>query len=450
MSIEVVNPATGEAFAEAPDCSPEQLDEAFAAAAAALPAWAADEDARWAAMVELAEAIVAAGPELLDLVVLETGKPRALAEVETIASDAWLRYYAESEIPRPLISEDEGPRLEQRHRPVGVVAGIVPWNFPVGNAIWKIAPAMRTGCTLVLKPSPFTPLATLRLGEIASEILPPGVVTVVSGGDQLGALMSEHPLPRKVAFTGSIGTGKRVAASAAPDLKRVTLELGGNDAAILLDDVDLEAAAPAVFGMATFNAGQVCVIPKRVYVPDSRYEEALEAFAAAAEAISLGAGDEGQMGPLITKPQYERVTRLVAAALANGARAVSGGAPADRPGYFFPPTVIADAGDGEELVAEEQFGPVLPILRYGDPEEAVARANGTMYGLCGSVWGADPERAQALAERLECGVAYVNAHGELLPQMPFGGAKWSGIGVENGAEGLLEYTERQLVFKGKG
>ncbi|MBS1883314.1 MAG: aldehyde dehydrogenase family protein, partial [Actinobacteria bacterium] len=269
--IEVIGPASGEVVGTAPNRSPAELDQAFAAAAAALPAWAADEDGRRAAMVEVAGALVAAGPELLDLVIAETGKPRALAEVETIASDAWLRYYADAEIPRPLISEDDQARLEQRHRPVGVVAGIVPWNFPLGNAIWKIAPAMRTGCTLVLKPSPFTPLATVRLGEIIDEILPPGVVTVVSGDDSLGALMSSHPVPRKVAFTGSIGTGKRVAEAAAPDLKRVTLELGGNDAAILLDDVDLEAAAAAVMGTATFNAGQVCVIPKRAFVPASIY-----------------------------------------------------------------------------------------------------------------------------------------------------------------------------------
>ncbi|MBS1882821.1 MAG: aldehyde dehydrogenase family protein, partial [Actinobacteria bacterium] len=182
----------------------------------------------------------------------------------------------------------------------------------------------------------------------------------------------------------------------------------------------------------------------------SIYMDALEAFAAVADSIQVGPGEDAQMGPLITRPQYERVSRLVAEALAGGARAVAGGAPVDGPGFYFPPTVIADADVDAELVAEEQFGPVLPILPYDDVEEAVARANGTMYGLCGSVWGADGERAQAVAERLECGVAYVNAHGELLPQMPFGGAKWSGIGVENGADGLLEYTERQLVFRGKG
>jgi acyl-CoA reductase-like NAD-dependent aldehyde dehydrogenase len=298
----------------------------------------------------------------------------------------------------------------------------------------------------VLKPSPFTPLAVLRLGEILNQLLPAGVVSVVSGDDALGAAMASHPLVRKISFTGSIAAGKQVALAAAGDLKRLTLELGGNDAAILLDDVDLLTAVPALFGAAIFNTGQVCAIPKRIFVPDRIYHDAVDAFATAAEAITLGAGDAGQMGPLSTRPQFDRVSRLVAAAIADGAEAVTGGAALDRPGYFFPPTVLTGVREGQAVVDEEQFGPVLPIMGYSDLDEAVERANGTMYGLCGSVWSGDPEAAAAVAERLDCGVAYINAHGDLPPQMPFFGAKWSGLGVENGLDGLLDFTQAQVVY----
>jgi acyl-CoA reductase-like NAD-dependent aldehyde dehydrogenase len=443
--LDVVNPATGEVFAHAPVCSSEQLDEAFSAAAGAFEDWSADEARRRELMVELAAAIVAAGEELCELLVLETGKPSWLPLVEIQASEAWLKYYAEMELPRKVISEDEQTRVELRHRSLGVAVGIIPWNFPVGSALWKIAPALRAGCPIVVKPSPFTPLAVLRLGEILNEHLPPGVVSVVSGGDELGAAMVGHPVPRKVSFTGSIDAGKSVAIGAAPDLKRVTLELGGNDAAILLDDVDLGTAIPGLFAAATFNTGQVCAIPKRIYVPERIHDDAVDALADAARAVALGAGDDGQMGPLSTRPQFERVTGLVAGALADGAQAVTGGAPVDRPGFFFSPTVLVGVHEGQRIVDEEQFGPVLPVLTYRELDDVIARANSTMYGLCGSVWGEDSERAAAVAERLECGVAYINGHGGLPPQMPFLGAKWSGLGVENGVDGLLEFTERQVV-----
>ncbi|HTX07826.1 MAG TPA: aldehyde dehydrogenase family protein [Solirubrobacteraceae bacterium] len=442
----VADPATGETFAEAPACSTRQLDQAFSAALDAQPAWEADENGRRALMLEVADAIVAAGDELGRWLIRETGKPSWLPPIEIDAAEGWLRYYAATEIPRTLVSEDETARVELRHRAAGVAAGIIPWNFPVGSAIWKIAPAMRTGCAIVLKPSPFAPLAVLRLGEILAEHLPPGVVSVVSGDDALGAAMASHPVPRKISFTGSIAAGKQVALAGAPDLKRLTLELGGNDAALLLPDVELNAAVPALLATATFNTGQVCAIPKRVYVPEPLYDDAVEAFAEGARAISLGAGDDGQMGPLSTKPQFDRVSALVAEALRGGARAAAGGVAGEGPGYFFPATVLAGVADADRIVVEERFGPVIPILPYRDLDDAITRANGTMYGLCGSVWSADPERAAAVAERLECGVAYVNAHATLPPQMPFLGTKWSGVGVENGIDGLLDFTERQVVY----
>jgi len=441
QTFDVVNPATGEVAAQAPQCSPEQLDDAFAAAQAAGRGWRADVDERRKAMLRLAEAITAAGDELTADLVLETGKPVPVAASEPGICAAWLQVFADMEIPRRVLQDDASALIEVAYRPLGVVAAITPWNFPLGLAMWKIAPALLAGNTVVLKPSPFTPLATLRMGQIMGEVLPPGVVNVVTGGDDLGRAVVAHPTPRKITFTGSVAGGKSVAASAGADLKRLTLELGGNDATILMPDVDLASAVPRILGTAFFNTGQACALPKRIYVPDALYDEAVDAFAAAASAIEVGP----QMGPLSTKPQYERITGLAAEAIAGGARVATGGAPVDGPGYYFAPTILADVADDARVVAEEQFGPVLPVLRYSDIDDAVERANSTMFGLCGSAWGADVDAARAVAERLECGSTFVNTHAALLPTVPFSGSKWSGVGVENGVEGLLAFTEPQVV-----
>jgi acyl-CoA reductase-like NAD-dependent aldehyde dehydrogenase len=304
---------------------------------------------------------------------------------------------------------------------------------------------------MVLKPSPYTPLATLKMGEVLNSALPPGVLNVVSGGDSLGARMTEHPVPRKITFTGSVSTGKKVAASAAPDLKRVTLELGGNDPAIVLDDVDAGELAERLFWGAFSNSGQVCIAIKRLYVPESRYDEMVEALAATARSVTTGDGmAEGtQLGPINNRPQFERVSELVADAVHHGARAAAGGRPIDGPGYFYEPTILSDVSDGTRIVDEEQFGPALPVIAYRDVEDALARANATHFGLGGSVWSADPDRAAALAERLECGTAWVNTHAGLTPSQPFGGFKWSGMGVENGTWGLYGYTELQVLFRSR-
>ena len=443
----VTDPRTSEVFAEAPECTEAQLDAAFAAAAGAFPAWSADEDGRRDGLRAAAKAIAAAGDELVGLMLPETGKQPSLARLEVTAADMWLHYLADVEIPSTLLADDAAARIVIKHRPLGVVAAIIPWNFPIASAINKVAAALRAGNTVVLKPSPFAPLSTLRLGEVLAEVLPAGVVNVVSGGNELGAAMTRHPVPRKVTFTGSIASGKKVAQAAAGDLKRVTLELGGNDAAILLDDVDVAATAPAVLARAYFNVGQTCAVPKRIFAPARIYDEVVDAFAAAAKAMTVGSGPDDDMGPLSTRPQYERVRELVAAAVAEGLDPVTGGGPIDGPGFFFEPTILAAAREGVRIVDEEQFGPALPILRYDDVDDAVRRANDTMFGLCGSVWGEDLDRAEAVAERLECGVTYVNAHGVHRPSMPMAGAKWSGIGIENGLDGLLEFTASQVVYR---
>ena len=447
----VINPATGEVFAQAPECTREQLDAALESAHKAQLSWKTDAAARTGALLAAADAVDAAAKELGPLLTAEQGKPVAQAIGEAKGVALWLRHFAKLDLPREVIQDDERVFAEVVRRPVGVVAAITPWNFPLSMAAWKFAPALRAGNTVVVKPSPYTPLATLRLGEVLRDALPPGVLNIVSGSDELGGWMTAHPLVRKISFTGSVATGKKVAAAAAPDLKRVTLELGGNDPAIVLDDVDTEKVAEKLFWSAFRNSGQVCIAVKRVYVPERLHDDLVDALAAKARAAKVddGMAEGTDLGPINNKPQFERVSELVSDALSNGATAVAGGGPLDRPGYFFAPTVLTGVSDGTRIVDEEQFGPALPVIPYRDVDDALARANATTFGLGGSVWSADPDRAADVAERLETGTAWVNTHAALAPHQPFGGAKWSGIGVENGSWGLLGYTEIQVVHRSK-
>ena len=443
----VVNPATGKVFAQAPECSRAQLDAAMEAASKAFPAWSRDAAKRRKALADCAEAVKARIGELTPILTQEQGKPLARAGEELFGAAIWFQYTASLEIPVEVLQDDANVRIEVRRRPYGVVGAITPWNYPVMLAVWKIAPALLAGNTIVLKPSPFTPLSTLKLGEIIRDALPPGVVNIVSGSDQLGAWITGHPAVRKISFTGSVATGKKVAAAAAPDLKRMTLELGGNDAAIVLDDANPKKVAEKLFWGAFTNTGQVCSAIKRLYVHESIYQSVLDELAAVAKAVKVGDGmqQDSQLGPLNNKMQFDRVNELVEDAKKHGARFVTGGAPLSREGYFIPPTLVTGIAEGTRLVDEEQFGPALPVLPYRDVEDAVQRANRTMYGLSGSVWSSKPERAAELAGHLECGTSWVNQHLAILPNAPFGGAKWSGIGVENGPWGLLGFTELQTV-----
>jgi acyl-CoA reductase-like NAD-dependent aldehyde dehydrogenase len=447
----VINPATGEVFAEAPDCGRDQLDAAMDAAAKAYADWRLDDEARRQALRAGAMALFGAAQELGPVLVREQGKPLSQAIPEVMAAGMWLQYYADLEIPREVIQDDPSAFVEVLRKPMGVVAAITPWNFPLVLATWKIGPALRAGNTMVLKPSPFTPLSTLKMVEVLNGVLPPGVLNVVSGGNELGAWMTSHPVPRKISFTGSVATGKHVAASAAPDLKRVTLELGGNDPAIVLDDADPAAIAEALFWGAFANAGQICSAVKRIYVPESLHDDLVDALAARAQQAKVGDGmaDDTQVGPINNRPQFERVSELVADALSGGATAAAGGKPVDGPGYFFEPTILTGLADGTRIVDEEQFGPALPIVAYRHLDDAVERANASHFGLSGSVWSSDPDRGAAVAERLECGTAWVNNHLALAPHQPFGGFKCSGIGVENGPWGLYGFTEIQVLHRPK-
>ncbi|MGD9500885.1 MAG: aldehyde dehydrogenase family protein [Methyloceanibacter sp.] len=446
-TVDVLNPATEEVIAHAPECTREQLDAAVAAAARAFPAWSALAfERRQRALLDFARVVEEHRDALADVLVLEQGKPRERAIGEINASLAYARAFSQMTLDVETLEDSSERRVELRRRPLGPVGAIVPWNYPVLLAVWKLVPALITGNTIILKPSPLAPLTGLKLGEIARDIFPAGVCNVVSG-IEAGAWLASHPGVAKIAFTGSIATGKRVMSEASPTLKRLTLELGGNDPGIVLADFDLAQMADDLFWAAFSNCGQVCAGLKRLYVPESRYDEICDALAAIAGRVVVGDGrcPGVQMGPLQNRAQFEKIAALVDEARANGAKVICGGAPIGGKGYFYPPTLVRDIADDASLVAEEQFGPALPILRYRDIDDAVARANASRYGLGGSVWSRNTGNAAAVASRLETGSAWVNQHPSMAAHIPFGGIKESGLGVELSHYGLEAYTEIFVV-----
>jgi acyl-CoA reductase-like NAD-dependent aldehyde dehydrogenase len=447
-TFDVINPATGAAFATAPAATPEQVDHVVRAAHDAFGNWRRDEDARRAAMLASAEAIDAATADLAATLTAEQGKPLKDAAQEVQAATVWLRYFATLDLPCEIVQDDSTGFAEVHYRPLGVVAAITPWNFPLALAMWKIAPALRAGNTIVIKPSPYTPLATIAMGAIMNELLPAGALTVLTGPDPLGSLLTRHPLAHKISFTGSTATGKRVASDAAADLKRVTLELGGNDPAVVLPDVDVSAIAAPLFWSAFANNGQTCLAVKRVYAHETVHDELVEALAALASKVRVdeGTAADAELGPLNNQPQFARVTALVDAARQAGAKVTAGGHALDRPGYFYAPTILHGLDESAAIVAEEQFGPALPVLSYRSADEAIARANASAYGLTASIWSGDDERAATIAAEIDAGQVTVNGHGTAVrPDLPFGGHKSSGIGVENGRWGLHEFTETQVI-----
>jgi len=447
-TLTVLDPATEAPVAQAPDCPPELLDATVAAAQDAFPAWAALPLAERAACLKaLAQAIEGQADALARLLTAEQGRPLAMARQEVQSCVHWCRQVARMAMPQSAHTDPLGMQWETRRVPLGVVAAIAPWNFPLLLAVMKLAPALLAGNTVIVKPSPFTPLATLRLGELAAELFPPGVINVLSGGDALGPQLTSHPGIAKVSFTGSTATGRRVMAAAAPTLKRLTLELGGNDAAIVLPDVDVAKVAKRLFMGAFLNSGQVCIAAKRIYVHDSIYDAFAQAFAAIAGAARVGPGTDERslIGPVQNRPQYERVKDLIEATRAAGHRFIAGGELPQGPGYFIPPTVVDNPPDDARVVAEEPFGPVVPLMRFADTDEAVRRANASEYGLGASVWTHDVAQARAIAARLQVGTVWINTIHALNPNAPFAGRKQSGLGVENGIEGLLEFTAPQTL-----
>lgn len=448
----VINPATGRAFATAPRADQGQLDAAVAAAGRAFPGWAARSYAERRALIErFADAVEARFEEFARLMTMEQGKPLDQARGEVGGTIAGLRWFAAQEIAPHVIRDTPTERITQHHSPLGVVAAITPWNFPLILLVVKLAPALITGNVVIAKPAPSTPLTTLLLGEVAADILPPGVFQTLADANDLGAPLSSHPGVAHVSFTGSTATGKKVLSSTADTLKRFTLELGGNDAALVLDDADVATAAPAIFGAAMVNAGQVCLAAKRVYAPRAIYDDLCDALGDLARAAVVGDGlDQGsQIGPVQNAAQYAKLVDYLAEAREQG-RIVAGGAPIEREGYFIAPTIVRDLPDDARLVREEQFGPVLPVLAYDDLDQAVAAINASDYGLGGTIWTGNPERGEQVAMRIDSGTVWVNRHLDLPFDVAFGGAKQSGIGRQQGMEGLIEFTQAKIINVAKG
>jgi acyl-CoA reductase-like NAD-dependent aldehyde dehydrogenase len=450
-SMDVINPATGELLTLCPRADAAQLEQAVAAAAAAFFDWnALGIEARRARILAIADGVEARIDEFARLLTAEQGKPLPQAKGEMFGTVAVLRALAGMDLPMRILKEDGNARVVEHRTPLGVVAAITPWNFPMVLLAVKIAPALLTGNTLVVKPAPTTPLTTLLLGEICNEHLPRGVLNTITDQNDLGELLTQHPAVAKVAFTGSTATGRRVMANAAGTLKRLTLELGGNDVAIVLDDADPKVVAAQVFAGAMLNAGQVCLAIKRVYVHQSLYDAVCAELAALADAAVVDDGSKPgtTIGPLQNKAQYDRVKALIEEARKEG-RIIAGGTALEGPGFFIRPTIVRDIPDTARLVREEQFGPVLPVLSYASVDEVIQKANDSIYGLGGTVWSGDPERALAVALRINSGIVWVNAHMITLPDVSVGGAKHSGMGTELGLEGLEEFTQRHVVYMAK-
>ena len=452
LSMDVLNPATEEVLADCPRASEDQLNAAVAAAKAAFPAWSkTDVDERKALVLKIADVIEANATELVQLLTKEQGKPLEAATVEVYGMAAFCRYFTSLDLPVEVLEDSDARRVEVHRNPLGVIGAIVPWNLPLLLMAFKLPPALIAGNTLVIKPAPTTPLSTLRLAELISDIVPAGVINFITDANDLGAPMTAHPDVRKISFTGSTETGAKVMAGAAGLLKRITLELGGNDAGIVLDDVNPKEAAQKLFDSAFQNSGQVCIAMKRLYVHENIYDEVCDELATIANDTIIGDGSEQgtKLGPLNNKMQYDKVKALIEDAKQEG-NVIAGGEFPDKPGYFIRPTIVRDIKEGSRLVDEEQFGPVLPVMSFADESEAVARANSSPWGLGGSVWSASPERAYALAEQMDAGTVWINKHAELDPTIPFGGAKMSGLGNELGQEGLLEFTQQKIINMAKG
>ncbi|WP_291314962.1 aldehyde dehydrogenase family protein [Corynebacterium sp. UBA2622] len=448
---EILNPATGERVGFADTDTVEDLNSAVARAREAFAtSRTTTHEERSAMLNAAADAIDANAEPLAELLSREQGKPLngPNARFEVGACSGWLRATASFELEPEVVVDDGETYSTMTYRPIGVVGAIGPWNWPMMITVWQVAPALRMGNTVVVKPSEYTPLSVKALIHLIATAVPEGVLNYVSGDRELGAALSKHEDVDKIMFTGSTATGQKIIEASAPTYKRLTLELGGNDAGIVLDDVDPKAVAEGLFWGAFINTGQTCAALKRLYVPDAIYDEVVDALAEFAANVPMGEGiDENNvLGPLQNKAQFDIVADLVQKAKDSGARIVMGGDPEEgQKGYFYPTTLVADIDPGNALVVEEQFGPALPIVRYTTLDEAIDMANSLDVGLGSSVWSSDRERALKVAERLEAGTTWINNHGAVDPRIPFGGVGHSGYGVEFGVEGLKGLGQPHVI-----
>jgi len=447
-TLDVQNPATQKKIAEVPVATKEQLDEAVAAARAALPAWSAkSQDERAQLLEQIAQVIEKNIGEYKQILTSEQGKTLTNAEWELGGACLWLRETAKLRLPEKVVVDNDQLKITERRVPIGVCAGIVPWNFPLMLCIWKLGPALLAGNTMILKPSPFTPLTTLRFVKDIQAVLPPGVVNAISGDDSLGPWITVHPGIDKVSFTGSSETGKKVMASASTGLKRLTLELGGNDPAIILPDVNVAKVVPDVFWAALINNGQTCSAAKRLYVHEKIYDEFREELAKFAKTVKTGNGTDpdSQLGPVQNLMQYKKVLTFFDDAKTNGYKFITGGDVNPNPtdGLFVPVSFVDNPPDDSKIVREEPFGPIVPLLKWSDEADVIKRANDSNLGLSASVWGKDLDAVERIARQIQAGTVCMNELGPATPFSAFGGHKESGVGVENGMNGLLTYSNIQ-------
>ncbi|MEM8887691.1 MAG: aldehyde dehydrogenase family protein [Bacteroidota bacterium] len=448
--FEVKNPATGDSLGHAPISSKEQVDAAVAAAKAAQPAWAAKSDEeRKSILMQVSKVLEENSEYLAKWITEEQGKPMAGpgSMFEMQACVGWTQVPASLDLPVEVVFEDETRRDEMHRKPIGVIGAIAPWNWPLMIAIWQIVPSLRTGNTVVLKPSEYTTLGTLEMIRLMNTVLPAGVLNSVSGDGKVGAYLVENKDVDKIMFTGSERTARKIIKASEGNMARLTLECGGNDPAIVLPGTDIQSKAGDLFWGSFINMGQTCACAKRLYVHEDDYDQVVGALDAVAGQMPMGNGmEEGiVLGPVQNKMQFDKVNDLVEDAKANGASVIRGGSPMEGPGYFYPITLIGDVDNGSRIVDEEQFGPVLPIIKYKTVEEAIQKANDTRTGLGGSVWGDDLSEAAKVASRIESGTVWINQHGAIHPMVPFGGVKDSGYGVEFGVEGLKGVTQPQII-----
>ena len=447
--LEVLNPANEQVVGRVPAAGKDELDRAVAAARRAFKSWKkTSHEERQQVVQGIAAAIKENADELFRLLTTEQGKPHAQAQQE-IYGAAGLAAAQSTLTLDDVVNQDDDTRLSRTRRvPVGVVGGIVPWNFPIMMAIQKIVPALVAGCTIVLKPSPFTPLTTLRIAELIKDVVPAGTVNIITGEDTLGPLITGHPDIDKITFTGSTATGKKIMEGAAGDLKRITLELGGNDASIVLPDADVEKVAEQLFWSSFSNAGQVCIAAKRIYIHEDIYDDLSKAIAEYAKTVVVGDGSQQGtgVGPIQNKKQYERVLELIQDAKDNGYKFLTGGdKDPSGTGYYVPITILDNPPEDARIVAEEQFGPVMPLMKFESVDEVIERANNSEYGLAGAVWTKDTDKGVEIAEQLETGTVWINEFMQLSPFAPFGGHKQSGFGAEYGIDGLKEFTYPQVI-----
>ncbi len=448
--LAVINPANGTELATVPDIDRDGLERAVASARAAFSSWSGTSFVeRRKKLAAVLDELERHSEELYALFTAEQGRPLGGARWEI---DWLLKRFGPATLQMQLPDEKHDSELmghvTVRYVPLGVVCAISPWNLPFLLSFTKVLPALLTGNTVVLKPSPFTPLTVLRTADYMRELLPAGVLNVITGGDDLGPWMTAHPGFDKVDFTGSTQTGKRVFDSAAATLKHLSLELGGNDPGIVLPDADPKEIAQGLFWSMFLFSGQGCIMMKRLYVHEDIYDEVTKELIAVAQQVKTGDGfdPESGLGPLQNRLQYERLRAVWEEIERSGARILfKGTVPQNSGGFFFPVTMLDNPPERASFVAREVFGPIRSILKYRHVEEAVQRANDTPYGLGASVWGKDPDTLRNVAEQLNAGTVWINQHAAVSPEVPFGGHKESGVGVQWGLEGLRSYCNIQVI-----